>query len=152
MPDQHFLPHSPRAAFRLSRQRRRALYAAFGILLLSGVAWLLLRWLVDAPEAQAPWMAWTMKLHGAAALAATFLVGTIWSAHIRNAWRRRRNRLAGGLFGAAMVLLLLTGYGLYYFNGEAVRNATEWLHWIVGLVLGLLFWWHLAIGRRAPRA
>lgn len=152
MSDPHFLKHPPRQAFRIQRQRRRALYAAFGLLLLTGVAWLLARWLVADPEAQAPWMAWSMKLHGAAALASIFLLGTIWSAHIRQAWMRRRNRIAGGLFAAVMALLLMTGYGLYYFNGEDMRSATEWLHWVAGLVLGLLFWLHLTLGRRVRRA
>jgi hypothetical protein len=143
------LPHLPRLAFRLSRRRRHALYAAFALLLLTGVAWLLLRWLMDEPEAQAPWLAWSMKVHGAAALAATFLLGTIWSVHIRHAWMRRRNRLAGCAFGAMLIALIASGYGLYYFNGEALREATEWLHWIGGLALGLLFWLHLVAGRRA---
>ncbi|WP_432259229.1 hypothetical protein [Cupriavidus sp. TMH.W2] len=148
MHDRHFLTHPPRQAFRIHRQRRFALYAAFGLLLLSGAAWLLLRWLVVEPEVQAPWMAWSMKAHGAAALAAMFLLGTIWSAHIRHAWMRRRNRLAGGLFAAGMALLVMTGYGLYYFNGEDVRSITEWLHWTAGVALGLLFWLHLLLGRR----
>ncbi len=151
MSDPHFLPHPPRLAFRVSRQRRRALYAAFALLLLTGVVWLVLRWSDVEPETQAPWLAWSMKLHGAAALAGTFLVGTLWSAHIRHAWTRQRNRVAGSLFGAAVVLLALTGYGLYYFNGEALRGAAEWLHWIAGLALGLLFWLHLSWGRRGAR-
>lgn len=151
MPDSPFLPHPPRQPFRIARRRRNALYAAFVLLLLTGVAWLLLRWSDVDPESQAPWLAWSMKLHGAAALVATFLVGTIWSAHIRHAWTRRRNRVAGGLFGACAGLLLLTGYGLYYFNGETLRGMTEWVHWIAGLAIGLLFWLHLSYGRRGAR-
>ncbi len=76
-------------------------------------------------------------------------LSAIWSAHIRHAWTRRRNRAAGGLFGATVAMLLLTGYGLYYFNGELLRGMGEWLHWTAGLLLGPLFWLHLSLGRRA---
>jgi len=151
MSDPHFLRQPPRQTFRISRQRRRALYGAFGLLLLTGVLWLALRWSEMDPEVQAPWLAWSMKCHGAAALAATFLLGTIWSAHIRHAWTRRRNRAAGGLFGASVALLLLTGYGLYYFNGETLRGLAEWVHWGAGLGTGWLFWLHLSRGRHGVR-
>lgn len=140
--------HSPRWTFRISRQRRWALYAAFALLLLTGLAWLLARYLEAEPETLALWQAWSMKLHGAAALVAMFLLGMIWSVHIRHAWIRRHNRLAGGLFGAAVALLAVTGYGLYYFNGEVLRSLTEWLHWLGGVAMGGLFWVHLAVGRR----
>ncbi|SOZ17567.1 hypothetical protein [Cupriavidus taiwanensis] len=151
MSEPHFLPHPPRQAFRIARQRRWALYAVFTLLLVTGIAWLVVRWSVADPETQAPWLAWNMKLHGASALAATFLVGTIWSSHIRHAWSRRRNRFAGGVFGFALGLLLVSGYGLYYFNGDLQRGLAEWMHWIAGLSLALPFWWHLSRGRRIAR-
>lgn len=141
--------HQPRWTFRISRQRLWALYAAFTLLLLTGLTWLLVRFLAAEPETLAPWQAWSMKLHGAAALIVIFLLGMIWSAHIRHAWIRRHNRLAGGLFGAVIVLLVASGYGLYYFNGEGLRSLTEWLHWLCGVAIGGLFWVHLAAGRRS---
>jgi len=146
-----YQPHVParrRRAARLGPHRRLALYATFALLLLTGLAWLLARWLELEPETLAPWQAWSMKLHGAAAMYATFLLGIVWSAHIRMCWIQRQNRLAGGLFAAVVGLLVATGFGLYYFNGEALRGATEWLHWGGGLAVGALFWLHLARGRR----
>lgn len=125
------------------------MYSAFALLLLTGAFWLMVHFLVAEPETQAVWSAWSMKLHGAAALLGTFLLGMIWSAHIRHAWIRRRNRLWGGFFGAAVGLLVATGYGLYYFNGEGLRSLTEWLHWLGGVAMGGLYWVHLIAGRRA---
>lgn len=142
------LPHPPRHPLRIARHRRLALYLVFALLLATGVAWLLLRFALPEPEQMTALSAWSMKAHGAAAMVVTFLVGTIWSTHIRHAWLRRKNRLAGSAFGAALLALVATGYGLYYFNGDALRNVTEWLHWIGGLALGLLFWWHRVTGRR----
>lgn len=149
MSPSHFAPQPQRQRFRVAKRRRRALYAVFAILLVTGLVWLAVHWAHLEPEVEAPWQAWSMKLHGAAGFASLFIVGTIWTSHIRLAWQRGRNRLVGALFGGTMTLLVLTGYGLYYFNGENVRGLTEWAHWIGGMVLGLLFWLHRSRGRHA---
>jgi len=149
MSPSQFAPHTRRQTFRIGRTRRRALYAVFTLLLVTGLVWLAVHWAHLDPEAEAPWQAWSMRVHGAAAFTSVFYVGTIWTSHIWHAWQRARNRAAGALFGGAVALLVLTGYGLYYFNGESVRGLTEWLHWIAGAGLGLLFWLHLSRGRRA---
>ena len=47
-----------------------------------------------------------------------------------------------------MLLLAVTGFGLYYFDGEPLRSVTEWLHWIVGGLSGAVFIWHLLAARR----
>ncbi len=149
MSKSHFAPRTKQQAYRIGRSRRRALYGVFSLLLLTGLVWLAVHWSHLEPEVEAPWQAWSMKIHGGAAFASLFFIGTIWNSHIWHAWQRGRNRIAGGLFGTFLVLLFLTGYGLYYFNVEALRAVTEWNHWIVGGVLGLLFWLHLSRGRRA---
>jgi len=143
-----FAPHARRQAFRIGRTRRRALYAVFALLLVTGLVWLAVHSAHLDPEVEAPWQAWSMRFHGAAAFASLFCVGTIWTPHIRHAWQRGRNRAAGALFGGAVALLVLTGYGLYYVNGESARGLAEWLHWIAGVGLGLLFRLHLSRGRR----
>ncbi len=149
MSTSQFAPRPKHHAYRIGRSRRRALYVVFSLLMLTGVLWLAVYWSRLDPEVGAPWQAWSMKIHGGAALASLFLIGTIWNSHIWHAWQRGRNRIAGSLLGSFLVLLILTGYGLYYFNGETLRAATEWIHWIVGGVLGLLFWLHLSLGRCA---
>lgn len=149
MSPSYFTPQQKRQTFRIGKTRRRLLYLVFALLLMTGLAWLAVHWSHLDPDVEAPWLAWSMKLHGASSFASLFFVGTIWTSHIRLAWQRGRNRVAGALFGGAMALLVLTGYGLYYFNGEAVRSLTEWAHWIGGVMLALLFWVHLSFGRRA---
>lgn len=68
-------------------------------------------------------LAWSMKLHGAAAMAGLYLLGMLWGPHIRNAWVRRRNRAAGAVFGSLTAVLVVTGYALYYVNGELPRQG-----------------------------
>lgn len=148
MSDPHFPPQVRRHAFRIAAPRRRALYATFGVLLASGVIWLATHFLAEDPATQATLEGWSMKFHGAAAWIVTYLLGTIWAAHIRLAWAMKHNRRAGTAFGIMVMLLLVSGYGLYYFNGETLRGLTEWLHWAVGMLAGLVFWLHLSLGRR----
>jgi hypothetical protein len=93
-----------------------------------------------------------MKLHGAAAFVSMFLLGAVWSSHISCAWKYRRNRLAGASFAGSIVVLVATGYVLYYFNGEGLRMLSKWGHWTEGAAVGLLFWNHLARGRRGSQS
>lgn len=107
--------------------------------------------LADAPEALTGWLAWSLKPHGAAAFAALFQLGAVGPEHIRQAWMHGANRLAGGIFSVAAGLLVVTGYGLYYVNGETLRHLALASHWGCGLAIGLLLWWHRWAGRRHRR-
>lgn len=46
------------------------------------------------------------------------------------------------------IALVLTGYALYYVNGELVRQSAEVLHWSAGMVVCIALWIHISIGRR----
>jgi hypothetical protein len=151
MSDLHFPQPGKRRALRIPQSRRRAIYMTFAVLLITGVAWLAIHFMAeDATELTAV-VAWSMKLHGAAAWLATYLVGTIWAAHIKLSWKLQHNRWAGATFGLMVALLLGTGYGLYYFNGETLRLLSEWLHWVAGALAAGLFWLHLSLGRRQAK-
>ncbi|EYS89239.1 membrane protein [Cupriavidus sp. SK-4] len=142
-------PRTP--AFRRGRRRRLALYVVSALLLGSALPTLALRAAHADPAQWLGWTAWSMKLHGAAAFAALFLLGTLWPTHMRAAWLRRHNRLAGGMFAAATAVTVATGYGLYYFNGETLRSVSDGLHWGSGLAAAWLFVVHRRAGRREGR-
>jgi hypothetical protein len=50
-----------------------------------------------------------------------------------------------------LLLLVLTGYGLYYVAGEADRPLWSALHWVVGLGTAVLLVLHIVVGRRSVR-
>jgi cation transport ATPase len=141
------LRHPSRHPLRLGPQRKWSLYGLLALLLVTGAVWL---WLQrtradDAlPSPLAPWM---MKLHGGAAMLLIYLAGTLLHSHMANAWRARRNRGAGIAVAAVFGLLGATGYGLYYFSGDMLRDATEWLHWALGFAAAPLLGWHIWRGR-----
>ena len=142
-------PPFGRPAVRLDAWRRRGLYASLALLALSGGLW----WWLQPPPGDAalpsPWLAWSMKVHGAATLATVYLMGTMLHSHMLQAWRRRLNRSSGGVMALTLAVLTVTGYGLYYFDGDALRQWTQWSHWAVGVGLPGVLIVHVWAGRRA---
>lgn len=75
-------------------------------------------------------------------------LGILIPMHIRRAWQARRNRANGAFFVTIIGILVVTGYGLYYFGDEHLRSITSWIHLMLGLVAPLLLVWHIWLGRR----
>jgi hypothetical protein len=135
----------------LSPARLLSLYGTTGGLFLSGVLWLVLRLSRGEDSFAGPWEALSQKIHGGCAMVFLFVFGWILDVHVLANWGARRNRLTGGLVTGSLALLALTGYGLYYFGGEGLRRATEWSHWVLGLLAAPLLLWHVLAGRsKAP--
>ena len=144
---------APRLSFKLERWQRRSVYATWLLLLASGVLWLVLRWflrpMTEFGESVHPLEPWSMKLHGAAAMAALFFIGSILHLHIRRALKAGRNAATGWAMIGVLAFLVLTGYGLYYLAGEADRPVWSVLHWAVGLAAAVLSVLHVVVGRRS---
>ena len=135
---------------RLDPRFRGALYAAFAILTVTGVVWLLADWRKD-PLSPDPWQdiaATMLMLHGGAAMATLMLLGALVPLHVRRAWRSGRNRLTGPVMIAVNAALIATAFGLYYAGSETLRPWASDLHIAAGLALpaGLLV--HVWLGRR----
>ena len=139
--------------FRLERWHRRSIYATGAVLLATGLAWLVLHYFMRPAgqfgETVHPLEPWSMKLHGAAAMAALFLSGALVHLHIRRALKSGRNVVTGWAMIAALLFLTVTGYGLYYLAGESDRLVWSALHWGVGLAATVLSVVHVVKGRRS---
>jgi hypothetical protein len=119
------------------------------LIFLSGVLWAYWNYLVASPgDFEMSAKAWAMKIHGAAAMAVLVLIGMLLNAHVRFAWRARRNRANGSVFLSAFAILIITGYGLYYAGDEKLRAWTSWIHLAIGLVLPILLLIHIFLGRK----
>ena len=138
---------------RLGNTHRRALYAMFVLLLVSGLLWLGFHYFVslktDFGDTHHLLEAWWLKLHGLAAMLALIGFGSLMPGHIRNAWQHRKNRGSGGSMVALMAVLAFTGYFLYYVGGEEIRQFTSVAHWLIGLALMPLLILHIVLGRRS---
>lgn len=139
----HLVTHH---AHRLVRWQRLTLYVFGMLLVLTGTAWLSVHYSVGAGagELPHPLEVWMLRLHGLAAFGAVFTLGALAAAHIPQGWRlsqRRRwaaQRSSGLQLCVLGVLLVLTGYALFYIAPESVRPALGWAHTAVGLAMAAL--------------
>lgn len=141
------------ARIRLSVSARAALYATGALLWLSGCGWLVLHYgFAQATQfgpLPNPWEPLVLRLHGSIAVAAVFLCGWITAAHALDRLPHEHNRLSGLVLSGGAVLLVLTGYALYYTTDalhEGAAAAHEWLG-AAAIAAALAHW-----VRRRPRA
>lgn len=77
------------------------------------------------------------------------LLGTLIRGHVPRGWRARRNRPTGVLLVALNMVLIVTGWALYYVASEEARPALSASHWGLGFVGGAIFGMHALVKRRA---
>ncbi|MFO1320142.1 MAG: DUF4405 domain-containing protein [Burkholderiales bacterium] len=140
---------------RLGPWHQGAVYGATGVLVASGLAWLVMHYFLAQPgefgEALHPGEPWMLRIHGAGAMAGLVIYGSLLPIHIRRAWSLRRNIGLGIALVTLLLGLTLTGYLLYYAGGEESRPVISALHWVVGLAVPGLLAWHVVSGRRRTK-
>src|SRR6185436_14021124 len=138
---------------RLSHGHLRWVYASGIALFASGGLWLLFHYFVQVPgelgERPHALEAWWLRLHGAAAMLMLAVLGSLLPIHVRRGWHQRKNLVAGISLSALALLLIISGYALYYFGSEETRPWISAFHWVLGLGAPLLLLWHIMSGRRA---
>jgi hypothetical protein len=114
----------------------KVLWASLAVLLLSGVV-LVPGALELRAEMDVPWRLpggtrlVTAAVHALAALAFCGVLGSLAVIHMRAGWRRKKNRGSGGTLASFMVLLVLTGWGVYY-AGERYASVVSIAHIVLG--------------------
>jgi len=63
--------------------------------------------------------------------------------HVPAGWQQNRQRPSGGSVLALCGVLMVTGWGLYYFGGEALRHGTSLIHSGLGLAFPLILFLHI---------
>src|SRR5258708_20901614 len=133
------------SALQLDPRFRRALYAAFATLFITGVAWLIADGRKDSASGEA-WQAasaYMLMIHGGATMVLLLLLGALFPVHIPRAWRSRRNRLTGTVMVTFNLLLIVTAFGLYYPGSDIVRPWISHAHIPAGLFLPALILIHV---------
>ena len=134
---------------KLSPTHKYLTYIGFIMVALSGAVWSLLH---DALASQArDLMHNLLVIHGASAFISLMILGALMPQHIRLAWHVKRNRISGGLMAIIALVIVVTGFGLYYSN-EDWREPIKWTHLIVGLVSIAALVLHIWYGRRSSKA
>lgn len=132
---------------RVNRLTAFFVYTIFGALLVTAGVWLWAQTNLSSDSAIPSLM---MKIHGAAAMAALILLGTLFN-HIRRGWTARKNRSSGVTLLAVYLFLISTGYGLYYCGDEQLRAIISRSHTWIGFGLVILIPGHVLLGRALRR-
>jgi hypothetical protein len=138
---------------RLKPSFRFAIYAAFAVLLLTGVGWLVADWQknISSDEFWQQSVAYLLMVHGGAAMVTLLLLGALIPLHVMRAWRSRKNRVSGSAMASFNAVLIVTAFGLYYLGSETLRPWMSWIHITAGVSLSLWLPVHIYLGRRAMR-
>lgn len=137
----------------LSKRHRYSVYAVVAALIVSGAAWLVCRYVLNAdaafPDDPHPLQPFWLKVHGAAAMISLIVVGSLFPWHAWRAWKAGRNRASGLIMGVVFLILVGTAWALYYVGTETLRPWLSVIHWGLGLLLVPALLAHVVIGRRA---
>jgi len=147
--------HHHRPPLKLRPAHRRWLYLVSVLLLVSGIGWLVAHYFLhgpaDFPGAPHRSEPWWLRLHGAAAIGFLMAFGALLLQHVRSGWRQRVNRATGVVMLAAVGVLILTAYGLYYIGDDRLRMIVGFAHWAIGIAAALALPAHVMVGRRLNR-
>jgi len=135
----------------LGPSARRQVLAACGLVILSGVLWIVIGWNLDAEDYSDPLRTWrhrVLVLHGVAAYVLLWIVGRLYALHQQGNWRAQRNRASGLAMSVALLVLAGSGLTLYYPPHEDWRDAFSMLHQVLGVSLVLLLPLHVWLARK----
>ncbi|MBU0917033.1 MAG: hypothetical protein KKD97_11855 [Gammaproteobacteria bacterium] len=80
--------------------------------------------------------------HALSAMFGTWVVGALWTVHMRAGWRRKLQRVSGAVLVCLLSMLAGSALGIYYLGDEWLSVLAAWVHLVVGLVVVLPFAWH----------
>ena len=138
----------------LAPSARRQVLAACGLVILSGVLWIVIGWNLDGDDYSDPLRSWrhrVLVLHGVAAYLLLWIAGRLYALHQQGNWRAQRNCASGLAMSVALLLLAGSGLTLYYPPHEDWRDGFSMLHQVLGVALALLLPLHVWLARKERR-
>ena len=135
----------------MPRAQRAAVYLIVGVLWISGCAWL---WLDQFAAQRGPFGNTPHPLepplllaHGVAAVASLYLFGWIGARHALRWWVGGRRRLSGASLACVLVVLILTGFALFFLTSDAWQRYSAGAHDVLGIAVTVFAIQHWCFGR-----
>ncbi len=140
---------------RLDQETKIWFYCIFSALFFSGILWLVIHYFyngqIEFDSPSAAWQPMLMKIHGATAMGALVILGVLIPAHMQRGWKQRRNLFAASILIGLCVVMILSGYGLYYCGDDQLRSWVSGVHSAAGCLLPFILLWHIVSGRKSQK-
>ncbi|RUO81306.1 hypothetical protein CWI84_00660 [Idiomarina tyrosinivorans] len=94
---------------------------------------------------------WTVSFHVLASIISLILMGALWQVHMKLGWRKQQHRGSGTFCAISLVVMAVTGVGLYYLSQLDMQLWTALAHTALGLAFTLAFLLHLLFSIRSRR-
>jgi heme A synthase len=79
------------------------------------------------------------------------IVGALSALHMRQGWNKKSERRTGLGLTILISLLVLTGLAIYYLGDESASIVASFMHLAIGLLLPLIYIWHVFVLRPRKR-
>jgi hypothetical protein len=132
---------------RMPIRQRAAVFIVMGGLWASGCAWLLLDEFFLRPgqfgPSPHPWQPAILLAHGIVAILGMYLLGWVTARHVLRWWPGRLRRLSGATLSALLLLLVVSGFALFFLSDDRWQRVAALAHEALGLgvtVFGIQHW------------
>jgi heme A synthase len=112
-----------------------------GLLLIPTMLEVMLSW--DIPwRLSADQRILTAALHTTFGFLTFMFMGALWTIHMREGWRKNKNKKSGLGLIAILFLLLLSAIGIYYLSDDQSLTIASIIHTVLGISILLFFIQH----------
>lgn len=122
---------------RLGRAQRAVVYVVVGMLWATGAAWLLLHEFLQRSgpfgSTPHPLEPAVLTAHGVLAILAMYLLGWVSARHALRWWLRGLRRWSGGTLAGLLMLLVVSGFALFFVSDDAWQRYAAVVHEVFGL-------------------
>ncbi|HWJ35619.1 MAG TPA: hypothetical protein VNR70_10130 [Steroidobacteraceae bacterium] len=136
----------------MRNRQRTAIYAVLGALWLSGCLWLALDQFFARPgqfgPMPHPWQPAILLIHGIVAIAGMYLLGWVTARHVLKWWPGRLRRVSGTTLATLLVLLVVSGFALFFLSDDRGLRAAALSHDALGLIVTVFGIQHWFFARR----
>lgn len=140
-----------RSPVQLGRLRRWSVYLVGTGLWLTGTLWLVYHYYMTRKTLFGtepnPLEQWWLQLHGLFGFASLWTIGLLWGVHVLAGWRSRQRRWTGTILFSLLLILIASGYLIYYPPSDESLGLIVKIHWIIGLGTALVFLIHRFVAR-----
>ncbi|CAM2007168.1 hypothetical protein [Acanthopleuribacter pedis] len=137
---------------KVPKKTRWFFYAVLATSFISGLTFFILnRWVTVEGEfgpEKHPWQMNVLRLHGAGAFLMMVFFGYFLASHVQVSWPVKPMRPLGIALTAAVSLMILSAYSLYYLGDMDVRAVVAYVHTGLGVTLPFFLIAHLVQGSR----